>query len=62
LYFRFSLSFRDVDEMMAERGVVVSYETIQEWNRDPSRLCRLLISVRAARAFAKIPISQPFQA
>ena len=31
LYFRFSLSFRDVDEMMAERGVVVSYETIREW-------------------------------
>jgi putative transposase len=31
LYFRFSLSFRDVEEMMAERGVVVSYETIREW-------------------------------
>src|SRR6202162_5263012 len=31
LYFRFSLSYRDVDEMMAERSVVVSYETIREW-------------------------------
>jgi len=31
LYFRFSLSFRDVEEMMAERGVAVSYETIREW-------------------------------
>src|ERR1700674_9156 len=31
LYFRFSLSYRDVEEMMAERGVVVSYETIREW-------------------------------
>ena len=31
LYFRFSLSFRDVEDMMAERGVVVSYETIREW-------------------------------
>jgi len=31
LYFRFSLSFRDVEEMMAERGVVVSYESIREW-------------------------------
>src|ERR1700674_3136267 len=30
LYFRFSLSYRDVEEMMAERGVVVSYETIRE--------------------------------
>ena len=27
LYFRFSLSYRDIEEMMAERGVVVSYET-----------------------------------
>ena len=26
LYFRFSLSYRDVEEMMAERGVVVSYD------------------------------------
>lgn len=31
LYFRFSLSFRDLEEMMAERGIAVSYETIREW-------------------------------
>jgi putative transposase len=31
LYFRFSLSFRDVEDMMAERGVVVSYESVREW-------------------------------
>ncbi|MSQ57859.1 MAG: IS6 family transposase [Limnohabitans sp.] len=31
LYFRFSLSFRDVELMMAERGVVVSYESIRAW-------------------------------
>jgi putative transposase len=31
LYFRFSLSFRDIEEMMAERGVVVSYESVREW-------------------------------
>ena len=31
LHFRFSLSFRDVEERMAERGVVVSYEAIREW-------------------------------
>jgi putative transposase len=28
LYFRFALSFRDVEEMLAMRGVVLSYETI----------------------------------
>jgi putative transposase len=26
LYFRFGVSFRDVEEMVAARGVVVSYE------------------------------------
>lgn len=31
LYFRFTLSFRDVEELMLERGVVVSYETIRRW-------------------------------
>jgi len=31
LYFRFALSFRDVEEMLAMRGVTLSYETIREW-------------------------------
>ena len=31
MYFRFNLSFRDVEELMAERGVDVSYETIRRW-------------------------------
>ena len=31
LYFRFSLSFRDVEELMAQRGIDVSYETIRCW-------------------------------
>ncbi len=31
LYFRFSLSLRDVEELMAQRGVGVSYETIRCW-------------------------------
>jgi len=31
LYFRFSLSFREVEELMLARGVVVSYETIRRW-------------------------------
>jgi putative transposase len=29
LYHRFPLSFREVEEMMMERGVIVSYETIR---------------------------------
>ena len=31
LYFRFSLSYRDVEVMMAERGVIVTYESIRAW-------------------------------
>ena len=31
LYFRFNLSLRDIEELMVERGVDVSYETIRRW-------------------------------
>ena len=31
MYFRFSLSFRDVEEVMIDRGIDVSYETIRRW-------------------------------
>jgi putative transposase len=31
LYFRFALSYRDVRDMLAERGIDVSYETGRRW-------------------------------
>ena len=31
LYLRFTLSYRDVEELLAERGVDVSYETVRRW-------------------------------
>jgi putative transposase len=31
LYFRFSLSFRNVEELLAQRGIVVTYETVRQW-------------------------------
>lgn len=31
LYFRFTLSLRDVEDLMAERGIDVTYETIRCW-------------------------------
>jgi transposase-like protein len=31
LYHRFPLSFREVEELMLQRGVVVSYETVRRW-------------------------------
>ncbi len=33
LYHRFCLSFREVDELLAERGITVTYETIRQWCR-----------------------------
>ena len=33
LYHRFTLSFRDVEDLLAERGVTVSYESIRRWCR-----------------------------
>src|ERR1700753_1666929 len=33
LYHMFSLSLRDVELILAERGVVVSYETVRRWCR-----------------------------
>jgi putative transposase len=33
LYYRFSLSFREVEDLLAERGVNVTYETIRQWAR-----------------------------
>ena len=29
LYYRFTLSFRDVEELLAHRGITVSYESIR---------------------------------
>jgi putative transposase len=31
LYFRFPLSFREVEELMLQRGVTVSHETVRRW-------------------------------
>ncbi len=31
LYHRFSLSFRDVEDLLAERGITVPYEAIRQW-------------------------------
>ncbi|MGO4408006.1 IS6 family transposase [Bosea sp. RAF48] len=44
LYFRFPLSLRLVEEMLLERGIVVSYETVRRWalkfGRDYARRLR----------------------
>jgi transposase-like protein len=36
LYLRFTLSYRDVEELLAERGLDVSYETVRRWVLRPA--------------------------
>ena len=31
LYYRFNLSHRDIEDLLAERGIVASYESIRRW-------------------------------
>jgi hypothetical protein len=33
LYYRFSLSYREVEELMAARAIMLTYETIRQWCR-----------------------------
>jgi putative transposase len=40
LYHVFSLSLRDVELLLAEHGIVVSYETIRQWCKKFGRFCR----------------------
>ena len=50
LYYRFSLSFRDVEELMAQRGIVVTYETIRAWAQKFGRAYAKRLRHRTARA------------
>lgn len=40
LYARFNLSLREVEELMLERGVVVTYEAIRRWCEMFGQACR----------------------
>jgi hypothetical protein len=46
LYLRFTLSFRDVEDLLAERGMIVSYETVHRWvNHFGPRIAPIYASV-----------------
>jgi transposase-like protein len=46
LYVRFTLSFRDVEDLLAERGIIVSYETVRR--SDVAARCSFLSIARLA--------------
>ena len=65
LYFRFNLSFCDVEDMMAERGVDVSYETVRRWIdkfglTDIKRIKQAKSSLAFRRSFVRIGGKQAY--
>ena len=50
LYLRFTLSFRDVEDLLAERGIAVSYETVRRWVNHFGRCCH--VAVQRARSIS----------
>ena len=65
LYFRFTMSFHDVEELLAERGIEVSNETVRQWtikfgpqiarNLKRKRTTRLALA-RKSRVLARAPL------
>lgn len=49
LYFRFTLSYRDVEDLLAERGIDVSYETVRQWVLKFGRVYAVRIRQRRPR-------------
>jgi DDE domain len=60
LYHRFPLSLRDVQEVMAERGVIVSYESIHQWCRKFGQSFANGLRRRRARPGDKWPLDEVF--
>ncbi len=47
-YYRFQLSLRDIEELLFERSVVVSYETIRRWCDKLAQALRIGSRLRVA--------------
>src|SRR4051794_9097512 len=61
LYHCFSLSLRDVETILAARGVVVSYESIRDWGLRFGRLFANALKRRRPRPGDKWFIDEPQQ-
>jgi putative transposase len=46
LYHRFRLSFRDTEDLLAQRGLTVSYEAIRQWHRMFGPACARILRRR----------------
>ena len=56
LYFRFPLSLRMVDEILAARGIIVSHETVRQWGLKFGQGMANRIRRRLPRAGDKWPL------
>ncbi len=59
LHFRFTLSLRDVEELLAERGIEVSYETIRCWTLKFGPLIARNLRRRQPRPTGRLQGAQP---
>src|SRR5262249_22257215 len=60
LYFRFCLSYRDVEELMAERGVLLTYEAVCYWCRKFGQVYANQLRRRRPRPGAKWHLDEVF--
>jgi len=60
LYFRFALSYRDVEDLLAERGIDVSYETVRRWSLKFGRVYAARIRRRRLRVQASTRGASPY--
>ena len=57
-YFRFQLSFRDIEELLFERGIVVSYESVRRWcDKSGTEFAHRVKAARRNRAVPGISMS-----
>ena len=49
LYLRFTLSYRDVEDLLAERGLTVSNESIRRWVHKFGFCCKFVGGVQSTR-------------
>src|SRR5467141_2041895 len=59
LYLRFTLSFRDVEDLLAERGVAVSYETVRRWVNHFGPMITTDLGFRVWRTCRAAPTGSP---
>jgi len=55
LYLRFNLSFRDVEDLAADRGIIVSYETVRRWANHFGPMIAADLRKRRPKPYTRLP-------